>query len=455
MLHDPREELLFPRLPSSLIDSIREVATERSFAPGETLFEQDVSPYDLYVILSGEVRITRRLNHTEMLLAIHGPGEFTGDIEILNCEKSNVTGVASSPSLVLHLTSSQFRRMIAACSYTTAELLKAMSARSRDFEAQLRHREKLAALETLAAGLAHELNNPASSISSAALSLGHAARDLESLLSGSSPSAPGFAALYTELRHCASQQRRSSIELIDEEAALHDELLRVTGLSAPHLAASFASAGFTLPRLRHLLQSSPPDAAINLLTWAELTLRIDELQQIVLSASRRVSTVVDSMRNFSHLDRAESASQHLHLGIELSLERLQFRLPPTVSITRQYSPTAPAIDIYPRELNQAWTAILENAIDAVGPTGNIHLTTGCDRDVVWGEIANDGPCIPADHLPHIFHPFFTTKPVGTALGMGLDTARRIVTQRHKGDIWVRSDSQWTAFRIALPRPNLN
>jgi len=326
------------------------------------------------------------------------------------------------------------------------------------------NRERLASLGTMAAGLAHELNNPASAAKSAAADLARALDVLGSTVGRFVESGVERAEAQelVELQQRAMNQcsARSSLPARDAAAAAldaadaEDELIdALEDLGIPEawkLAEPLAAAGVDtawLARVRELAGSGT-EAAVQ---WVAATLTAHNLAADLTESTGRMSALVAAVKSYAYMDRGELVEADIHEGLETTLAVLGYKLKHTqVELIRNYEPSLPKLTVQGGELNQVWTNLLDNAIDAIGEKGTITITTRLDGPCVEVDIADDGPGIAPDVREHIFDPFFTTKEVGKGTGLGLDTARRIVTERHRGSIAVDSEPGRTVFHIWLP-----
>jgi signal transduction histidine kinase len=319
------------------------------------------------------------------------------------------------------------------------------------------NRERLASLGTMAAGLAHELNNPASAAKSAAADLARALDVLGSTVGRFVESGVERAQAQelVELQQhamatCSARTPLSALDAADAEDELIEALEELDIPEAWKLAEPLAAAGVNaawLARVRELAGSGT-EAAVQ---WVAATLAAHNLATDLTESTGRMSALVAAVKSYAYMDRGELVEADIHEGLETTLAVLGYKLKHTeVDLVRDYERSLPKLSVQGGELNQVWTNLLDNAIDAIGEKGTITITTRLDGPCVEVNIADDGPGIDPDVREHIFDPFFTTKDVGKGTGLGLDTARRIVTERHRGSISVDSEPGRTVFHVWLP-----
>ncbi|HEV2854165.1 MAG TPA: ATP-binding protein [Thermoanaerobaculia bacterium] len=462
MLHDPNETSLFPRLTGEALERVREEGAEVELQPGEVLFSEGDQDYQFFVVLDGEVRITKMVGNEETLLAIHDPGEFTGEISMLTGGPAIATGRAVGTIRVVRLDPDKFRRLVAEEPAVSRVVLSAMANRAMDVDAQLRQQEKMAALGKLSAGLAHELNNPAAAAGRAAGQLRESLRCLQNLLLERDR---GFTPEERQVMIEIQRQALSEIAQRDEKPQLDPmaqsdledaltEWLEDHGVeNAWKLAPMLASAGLSTDRLDAIAGRIGDESLACVLPWIDGLLSLADLLDQVEQSTARISELVTAVKEYSYRDQAPLQELDVHEGLESTVKMLSYKLRKgKIEIVREYDRGLPKVCAYGSELNQVWTNLIDNAIDALKEkgSGTLTLRTSRCRDNARVEIVDDGPGIPPDVQSRIFEPFFTTKSVGEGSGLGLDIARRIVRTRHKGEIRFESRPGETCFEVMLP-----
>ncbi len=322
-----------------------------------------------------------------------------------------------------------------------------------EHEQRARYLEKMAALGKLSAGLAHELNNPAAAIQRAGsrLSTTIAERNaaIRALLSTCTLSDTLWQQLEDLAEHGAGNPNIDPLERDRREAEVEEWLEDHEVDQAWKLAAGLVQAGTTVNDLDELVAALPPTALAPALSWVDAANSIREATDIITRGSRRVSDLVQAVKGYTYMDRGLEQEIDVNDGLESTLIILNHRLR-DVTIRRQFDRNLPKIHVFGNTLNQVWTNLLDNAIDATDGRGTITITTRRDDGAVVVDVEDNGPGIPEETRTRIFEPFFTTKPQGVGTGLGLDTVWRIVTESHGGMVDVESEPGRTIFHVHLP-----
>jgi signal transduction histidine kinase len=457
MIHDPTEKALFPSLPEEVLAELPAYGDIADYADGEALFVEGDRDYPFFAVLEGRVKITKQFGADRQTLAIHSRGHFAGEISMLNGRPAVASGHALGSARLVRIENARFRKFAAEGSPLARMVLAAMARRSDEVEAHSRQQDKLAALGKMSAGLAHELNNPASAARRAAMLLVEALTSLRS-------QAIEHDCRFTEseratLRHVELELHNGNmaapvlgaLERSDLEEQMAEWLDRHGVADSWDLAPTLADAGFTVECMDTLSREIRPPALVAAIEFLEKSLRAGKLAAEVHSAANRVSELVAAMKDYTYMDRADFQDTDIHRGLESTLTIFGARLKKTsIRVDRNFAPNLPLICAHPGELNQVWTNLIDNALDAMGDTGTLTIATSPEPEGVCVEISDTGPGIPPEIQKRIFEPFFTTKPVGEGTGLGLDIVYRIIRGRHGGTVRVESKPGFTKFDVRLP-----
>ena len=423
-------------------------------APGE-IFLREGSPADrLFVILEGELRGERPSDGSEQRVYVTRAGQVTGMLPFSRLTQFPSTMRAVGHARVASLPANRFPEMLQRIPLLAPRLVGLLSDRVRETTRNEQHQEKMAALGKLSAGLAHELNNPAAAARRAAESLREAINTLREANSR------------LDRRSLTVEQRLSlsglEAEIVEQPDTVLDPLERgdredeIAGWLENHgvrqaaqLATNLVDAGFEHSCLEQIASAFPPDAIDDVLTRVSASLLVGRLANEIEHSTGRISDLVQAIKEYSHMDQMPQQEVDIHQGLENTLLILRNRLKQGISIARDYDRTLPKVCARPGELNQVWTNLVNNAIDAMSGKGELRIRTARELDKVLVEIGDSGPGIPPEIQKRIFEPFFTTKGVGEGLGLGLDTVYRIV-RNHHGDIRFDSRPTDTRFQVRLP-----
>ena len=456
MMHEPGDTAVFPRFTDEQLEWLYSYGIERRFEESEYLYTEKDTVNSFYVVLEGRVRIS--LKGEGGTIAIHPPGEFTGALAILTGKGSRHRAQTTLPSRILEIPAESFQKVMSERPEVGEIFISTLARRIRQSQAWLRQQEKMAALGKLSAGLAHELNNPAAAAHRTAFNLRE-----ESLKAQRVALAHDERFTPVQREHLATLEREvtdgsrtpillDTLERSDREDELADWLEDHGVDDGWDLAPTLVSAGLDAERLDAL--ANEPDglhngALASALEWLGTTLTLATLAEEVGQSAGRISELVRAMKEYSHMDKSAIREVDVHEGLESTLTILAHKLKKGITVDREYAEGLPLVCAHGGELNQVWTNIIDNAVDATNGHGKLKVKTSRDDGHVLVEISDDGPGIPREIRNRIFEPFFTTKGVGEGTGLGLDIVRRIVVG-HGGEIRVDSVPGETSFKVRLP-----
>jgi signal transduction histidine kinase len=421
---------------------------------GDVLFEDGAPADRMILILKGEIHV-RRDRPGGSTLFIGRTGQMTGLLPFSRMKASGGQGFAVSPVWALLIDRSKFAEMLEAIPTMTQRVVSTLLDRVREVTRIEQQTEKLTALGKLAGNLAHELNNPASAAQRAASGLMTEMRANRSnrfkLVNLCMSEAQTRAVSDWEQRVMSRPPVVDALDtavLIACEEALHRWLVALPCDSAWDVAAQMAEQNVSVDDLESLKADVGPHAAGVVLEYFARYLRTTRSIDTLLHSTARIFDLISAIKAYSFMDRAPILEVDVPAGLDATVQMLQSRMN-NVVIERDYQPDLPRISAYGSELNQVWTALIENALDALGNEGNLKLSCKREAEMLLIEIWDTGPGIPVELQDRIFEPFFTTKPPGQGLGLGLDNAMRIV-RKHRGHMSVRSEPGSTCFRVRLP-----
>lgn len=424
---------------------------ETQLAANEIYYREGEVADRMVIVLKGELNA-----RVEGQIYIIPQGGISGKLPFSRMTHYGATIRALVPSRVFWLDVKHYPEIMQRFPALMQRLVEALSDRVREITRMDERHDKLMALGKLSAGLAHELNNPAAAARRAAQHLGESLQTLNTLcltLTHQTLTAEQIAFL-TKFQHEAAEcltaapalDPLAESECEDEISNWLDDHQITDGWK---LAPTFARAGLHQEKLEKLAGCLKGQALNDALQWLKASWSSRELVKEIEQSMIRISDLVRAIKEYSYMDRADLQEVDVHQGLENTLIILGHKLKRGVTVTREYADDMPRIWAYGGALNQIWTNLIVNAIEAMHGQGNLWIRTSVKADYILVEINDDGPGIPPDIQGRIFEPFFTTKPQGEGTGLGLDTVYRIV-RRHHGEIRVTSEPGNTCFQVRLP-----
>ncbi|MEA5598860.1 ATP-binding protein [Rivularia sp. UHCC 0363] len=450
---------LFKILPQSRLEWVCDRASEVKLSKGEILVSENDPPRGLFILMSGKMGITRHSDGVEMPLGQHTAPEFLGEIPILTDEPIMVNLRALNDCRVYELPAADFLELLHQCREFEVTVFRAVQTRLRGLESFIRNREKMAALGTMSAGLAHELNNPAAALVRALKDVTPALLELQrmNLVYGQHQVDEEHTEKWLKIRDngydTINHDKLDPMAIADREEEILDWLEDYGVENAWNIAEPLAAGGVEVKTLDIIMERWRDDTTELRdmgIRWLAVSFDVMSTIKNGLRGAERISELVQSMKSYSHLDRGAQQWVDIHQGLEDTIKLMTFKLKHGVEIRRCYGENLPEILAYGSELNQVWTNLIDNAIDAMNEKGILEISTSHFKDSLKVEITDSGAGIPDDVQSRIFEPFFTTKGVGKGTGLGLDVVRRIVENRHHGTISLESQPGKTTFKICLP-----
>ena len=455
---DLRPVDLFEELDDSELAEWAAVAQWREVSVGETMIEQGDTSEGLVCLLEGTLQVYQRGNEDRFDPTGHQSAPtWIGAVATLTETPLAVRMVAITPARAALIPPEDFRRLTLANPTVHRRVMRQVTPLLARVASIEQNRERLAALGTMAAGLAHELGNPVAAAQSSATQLAELLDVIGQTLRAfvqaglEREDAAKVADLRDQALHqCAARSVLSALDASDAEDAMLDRLEAMGVPEAWRIAEPLALAGVDQAWLE-ALRAAARDATPAALGSIAASLNAQRVVADLRESTERMSSLVSAVKTYAYMDRGGVVQADVHEGLETTIKVLGHKLKHTqIQIERDYDRTLPPLTIYGSELNQVWTNLLANAIDALGESGTITVRTRPDRDCVRVDVADTGHGIPVDARRHVFEPFFTTKDVGHGTGLGLDTAKRIVEERHGGSITFDTGDHGTTFHVWIP-----
>lgn len=446
-------------VPDDQLQWLIDNSTSRIIPDGGLVTEQGQAIAGPHFLISGHLVLYSIQNGTRREIAFFKGGEVTGYLPFSRAKVATVNSQADGEVQIMSFPTERIREMISEKFELTQALVHVMSNRVREFTAMQQQNEKMMALGKLSAGLAHELNNPASAI----------VRDSSSLLQHLQMQPATFKKVIS-IQMTAAQVDAVNDELFRllavkdlPELTLKEKTRREDDITewldernvenSYDMAENFVEFGFQVADLETFCSHIPQAYCSPVFNWINNLLTTERMVQDIQVSSRRIADLVSAVKTFTHMDRGfDKQRTDIRIGIKNTIMLLKHRIKKNnVELVKDFDENLPEINAVVGELNQVWTNLIDNALDAMEPNGRGTLTISTRRDRQFARvtITDDGPGIPEDVKTRIFDPFFTTKEVGKGTGMGLEVVSRIVRQ-HNGSIKVTSQPGKTAFLVCFP-----
>ncbi|HLL68675.1 MAG TPA: ATP-binding protein [Micromonosporaceae bacterium] len=454
---------LFESLDDGQLRWLADHGDVRAFPAGTVVLEEGEPAEYLTLLLSGTIAWSRKVQDHEvetsrtdqrgvyagaMQAYIRGPQaqhQYTGTLR------------AISDIELLFLPADDFGSEMRRWFPMAIHLLEGLFFGMRNTQTIIGQREHLLALGSLSAGLMHELNNPAAATARAASALRERVAGMRHKLTLLAEGEINpvhlrhlLALQEAILEKAAKAPKLTALEVADREDEVGDWLDAHQVTDGWNIAPIFVAGGVDTGCLDDIAGTIEPDLLDQSLRWLAYTLETDQLTSDIEEASARITSLVGAVKQYSQIDRATHQWIDVHDGLDSTMVMLAHKVPAGITVVKAYDRTLPAIPAHPAELNQVWTNLIDNAVQAMGESGTLTLRTASDHEGILVEIGDTGPGVPEALQRRVFEPFFTTKPVGQGTGLGLDISYRIVVNRHGGDLSLTSVPGDTRFQIRLP-----
>jgi signal transduction histidine kinase len=461
--HDELRELfLFEHLDEEQLAWVADNGDLVEFPAGADVSVEGEPAECFFVLLDGTLSMVRTIGGSEVeTVRSSDRGVYSGAVQFYFGERLEqvypATVRAITDTRFLALPAQPFAEVFRRWYPMAVHLLEGLFIGQRNIAEVVGQRERLLAMGKLTAGLTHELNNPAAAASRATAALrdrfAGMRKKLAMLADGKLDGEVlrSLTVLQEEfVSRIGGARDLPALERSDHEEAL-GEWLEDHDVAQPwELAGVFVAAGLDDDDLGRVAAAVAPSFLEPALRWLAYTVETETLLVEIADSTGRISTLVDAAKQYSQMDRTPHQPTDVHAGLDATLVMLSAKVAPGVTVVKEYDRTLPEVPAYAGELNQVWTNLIVNALDAMGGEGTLTLRTSRDGDCALVEIADTGPGIPEELRRRVFEPFFTTKPVGQGTGLGLDVSFRIVVKRHGGDLRVTSTPGDTRFQVLLP-----
>ncbi len=459
-LEELRTLFLFEKLSDEQLDWLCRHGKVERYEPG-WIYREGEPGRCFFVVLDGSIAMSRMVGENDVeVTRTDQRGVYAGAWSAYLGDRVPQTYAGSMRAVgevrLFVLGANDFSDLMRTWFPMPVHLLEGLFFGNRSTQQAIEQRERLLALGSLSAGLTHELNNPAAAAVRATSSLRERVAGMRhklALIAGGDYDRDVLEMLMrlqeVAVEHVAKAPQLDPLTASDREDEMSDwfDAHDITG--GWDIAATFVAAGLDIAWLDRVAAKVSTKTLESAVRWLNYTLETELLMNEIEDATGRISTLVGAAKQYSQMDRAPYQVLDVHELLDSTLVMLSGKIGRGVEVVKDYDRTVPDVPVFAAELNQVWTNIIDNALQAMAGSGTLTLRTSRVQDDLLVEIANTGPPIPKDVQARMFEPFFTTKPVGEGTGLGLDISWRIVVDRHRGDLSVVSEPGSTTFRVRL------
>ncbi|HEY6759581.1 MAG TPA: ATP-binding protein [Baekduia sp.] len=458
-LEDLRRIDLFDGLTDEELELWREATQAFNVPADEVIAEEDASPRGLMLLLEGRVRMFKLADDRyEPIGGMRAP-TWMQAIAALTEAPIGVRHQAETDCVIGLVPLAAFTDLALSHRSVHRKIMKAIGPVTTRLAAIDNERERLASLGTMAAGLAHELNNPAAAVQRAAAQMADTLDQVLGVITAfvdagiEREDAAKLLALQRDaVERAATAEDRSTVDAADAEDEMLDRLEELGVADAWRFAEALAAAEVDDAWLEQVARHAGA-ATSEALSWVVATLTAHGLAEELQESAARMSDLVGAIKTYSYMDRGEIVTVDVREGIKATIKVLGHKFKHTnISVVKEFEEDLPKLAVHGSELNQVWTNLLDNAVDALDGKGTITISARVDGPCVRVDIADDGPGIPEESRRRVLEPFYTTKEPGKGTGLGLDTVRRIVEDRHEGSLGFETGPGGTTFHVWLPLP---
>lgn len=432
----------FSDLPEELLQAVCDLSKQIDVEAGKVIIEEGSTSEEMYVLVEGELVVTKHQDQRDVELARIGPGEVVGELALLDKAPRIASVSASIPSRLVRIPAEAFEALLED-SRVVRRMVGTVTSRLRSTEEVLRHEERMAALGRMAAQLMHELNNPAAAVGRASQELARLYEALRVEVESLVPGLGDTAATVPE-----TPGRMTNLDRLEAERLVEEWLTEHSVEEPWELAAPLVAAGWNPALLDELISGLEPDLASRWVRLIALRANGGDLIREIGIGAKRISELVRVVKHYSFLDQAPVQEVLVTEGIDDTLILLRHKLR-SIEVLRDYDADLAKVEASGRDLNQVWTNLIDNAADAMEGTGTLKISASNQDGSVVVAVSDTGPGIPPEVVGRLFDPFFTTKEPGKGTGLGLHTVHTILT-RAGGKISVAGDGPGTTFTVTLP-----